>query len=164
MHPMMLGARARRNSGHLACARLSHRAPLAAGVLRAVARLVRVMQTVAAQSLVLDKRFRLPSVQGELDHLGSDVKGKCLFVAALGADSVEIIDLGARSDPGHPAARREPQRSRRARSHRAWRSNRAVRAALFNAVRGGALARWRAGRDWRLLHPLAHQRGIRGLT
>jgi len=36
------------------------------------------------------------SVDGRLDHLSADVKGMRLFVAALGNNSVEVIDLRAR--------------------------------------------------------------------
>src|SRR5882762_4425384 len=35
------------------------------------------------------------SVDGRLDHLSADVKGMRLFVAALGNNSVEVIDLRA---------------------------------------------------------------------
>ncbi len=37
----------------------------------------------------------LPDVKGRLDHLAVDVKGQRLFVAALGSDSVEVVDLAA---------------------------------------------------------------------
>src|SRR5437870_4968412 len=35
----------------------------------------------------------LPDVQGRIDHLSVDVKNQRLFVAALGNNTVEIIDL-----------------------------------------------------------------------
>lgn len=72
--------------------------------LLAAALLSLVVQPAAAQSLVLDRRIELPSVPGRLDHLGVDVEGERLFVAALGANSVEVIDLRA----GKRIARLQP--------------------------------------------------------
>jgi len=37
----------------------------------------------------------LDGVEGRIDHLGLDAKGKRLFVSALGNDTVEVIDLSA---------------------------------------------------------------------
>jgi hypothetical protein len=37
----------------------------------------------------------LDGVEGRIDHLGLDAKGKRLFVAALGNDTVEVVDLAA---------------------------------------------------------------------
>lgn len=37
----------------------------------------------------------LEGVEGRIDHIGLDVKGKRLFVAALGNDTVEVVDLAA---------------------------------------------------------------------
>ena len=46
----------------------------------------------------------LPGVQGRIDHLSADVKGQRLFVAALGNNTLEVLDLAAakrlRSIPG----------------------------------------------------------------
>ncbi len=41
------------------------------------------------------KPIPLPGVQGRIDHLSADVKGQRLFVAALGNNTVEVIDLKA---------------------------------------------------------------------
>ncbi len=46
-------------------------------------------------SLKLIKTIPLPEVKGRIDHLAIDVKGKRLFVAALGNNSVEVLDLNA---------------------------------------------------------------------
>ena len=46
-------------------------------------------------SLKLIKTIPLPDVKGRIDHLAIDVKGKRLFVAALGNNSVEVLDLNA---------------------------------------------------------------------
>lgn len=37
----------------------------------------------------------LPSVKGRIDHFGIDLKHRRLFVAALGNDTVEVVDLNA---------------------------------------------------------------------
>src|SRR5262249_53923896 len=49
----------------------------------------------AAAPLKLVGRIELPDVQGRIDHLSIDPKGRRLFVAALGNDTVEVIDLAA---------------------------------------------------------------------
>ena len=57
-----------------------------------------VMATVlansqASQPLRLEKTIELPEVQGRIDHMSIDVKGQRLFVAALGNNTLEVIDL-----------------------------------------------------------------------
>ena len=37
----------------------------------------------------------LPNVEGRIDHFGVDVQGQRLFVAALGNNTVEVLDLRA---------------------------------------------------------------------
>src|SRR6266851_3791457 len=37
----------------------------------------------------------LGGVEGRIDHFGIDAKGKRLFVAALGNDTVEVVDMVA---------------------------------------------------------------------
>ncbi len=49
----------------------------------------------AAQPLRLEKTIEMPDVQGRIDHLSVDVKGQRLFVAALGNNTLEVIDLKA---------------------------------------------------------------------
>src|ERR1043165_2364621 len=46
--------------------------------------LLRQMQTIS-----------LPNVEGRIDHLGVDIQGQRLFVAALGNNTVEVLDLRA---------------------------------------------------------------------
>ena len=48
---------------------------------------------LAAQPLTLLKTIPLGSIQGRIDHLGVDVAGKRVFVAALGQNAVEVVDL-----------------------------------------------------------------------
>jgi WD40 repeat protein len=46
-----------------------------------------------AASEVPDQTIELPGVRGRIDHLAVDTLGKKLFVAALGNNSLEVIDL-----------------------------------------------------------------------
>lgn len=57
-----------------------------------------LVSTVSAQHLAplrLIQTIPMPNVMGRIDHFGIDVKGKRLFVAALGENqnTVEVIDL-----------------------------------------------------------------------
>lgn len=52
--------------------------------------------SVGAQSMAplrLEKTIDLPDVQGRIDHFSIDLKNRRLFMAALGNDTVEVIDL-----------------------------------------------------------------------
>jgi hypothetical protein len=71
--------------------------------------LLLLLQSVAAQSLVLEHTFALPAVQGRLDHMDLDAAGDRLFLAALGADSVEVIDLKAGQRLARLRSLHEPQ-------------------------------------------------------
>ena len=62
-----------------------------------------------AQSLVLDRTIALPSVHGRIDHLAVDAQGARLFVAALGSDSLEIVDLHAGTRVDRITSLHEPQ-------------------------------------------------------
>src|SRR6476620_8660032 len=44
-------------------------------------------------SLRLIQTIPLPGVEGRIDHLAVDLKGQRLFIAALGNNTVEIVDL-----------------------------------------------------------------------
>jgi WD40 repeat protein len=46
-------------------------------------------------SLKLIQMIPLPDVKGRIDHLDIDTKGRRLFVAALGNNTVEVLDLNA---------------------------------------------------------------------
>src|SRR3984893_1284102 len=50
-------------------------------------------QSGASEPLKLEATIRMPDVQGRIDHLSIDLKGQRLFVAALGNNSLEIVDL-----------------------------------------------------------------------
>src|SRR6266481_3970419 len=51
----------------------------------------------------------LSGVEGRIDHFGIDAKGKRLFVAALGNDNVEVVDLAAGKVTQHIRNLRAPQ-------------------------------------------------------
>ena len=59
---------------------------------------LRMVQTIA-----------LPNLEGRIDHMAVDVKGQRLFIAALGNDSVEILDLNAGKHFKSIAGLHEPQ-------------------------------------------------------
>lgn len=50
---------------------------------------------VAEPVLKLAKTIPLPDVRGRIDHMALDAKGRRLFVAALGNNTVEVVDLDA---------------------------------------------------------------------
>src|SRR5262245_20343602 len=52
------------------------------------------LMATAPAPLLLERKIELPDVQGRIDHLPIDVPGKRLFLAALGNDTVEVIDFG----------------------------------------------------------------------
>lgn len=54
-----------------------------------------VVSCFATAALTLFKTIPLPDVRGRIDHFALDAKDKKLFVAALGNDTVEVIDLAA---------------------------------------------------------------------
>jgi hypothetical protein len=58
---------------------------------------------------MLDRRIELPSVRGRIDHMAVDSDGQRLFVAALGSDSLEVVDLQAGRRVDRITALHEPQ-------------------------------------------------------
>jgi DNA-binding beta-propeller fold protein YncE len=67
------------------------------------------VQAAGAEPLRLDARIALPEVRGRIDHLAIDSAHRRLFVAALGSDSVEVIDLDAARRVERLRNLREPQ-------------------------------------------------------
>jgi DNA-binding beta-propeller fold protein YncE len=51
----------------------------------------------------------LPNVEGRIDHMAVDVKGQRLFIAALGNNSVEILDLNTGTHLKRVSGLHEPQ-------------------------------------------------------
>ncbi len=62
-----------------------------------------------AQSLTLERQIELPLVRGRIDHMAVDADGQRLFVAALGSDSLEVIDLNAGRRVERITSLHEPQ-------------------------------------------------------
>src|SRR5574341_1032936 len=52
-------------------------------------------QAQDALPLRLGQTIPLPDVEGRIDHMAIDVRGQRLFIAALGNNSVEVLDLRA---------------------------------------------------------------------
>src|SRR5712671_190361 len=49
----------------------------------------------ATAPLTLEKTIPLEKVEGRIDHMAADVAGQRLFIAALGNNTVEVVDLKA---------------------------------------------------------------------
>ena len=49
----------------------------------------------AQDALTLDKTIPMPKVEGRIDHMAADAAGQRLFIAALGNNTVEVLDLKA---------------------------------------------------------------------
>lgn len=62
-----------------------------------------------ADPLTLDSRVELPGTSGRLDHLTIDASTHRLYVAALGADLIEVVDLDAMRRAFQLHATGEPQ-------------------------------------------------------
>jgi len=75
-----------------------------------VAMLAVASALVAAEPpLVLLHSIDLPGVEGRIDHLSIDRDQNRLFVAALGNNSIEVVDLAARARARSLGGFREPQ-------------------------------------------------------
>src|SRR5690242_13912777 len=61
------------------------------------------------QPLSFERAIPLPRVEGRIDHLAFDPATKRLFVAALGNNSVEVIDLNVGALVASLPGFREPQ-------------------------------------------------------
>src|SRR5712692_372946 len=71
--------------------------------------LVTALSSSAQEPLTLVGSIDLPRVEGRIDHLAFDAAGQRLFVAALGNNTVEVLDLKAGSHLKRLPAFREPQ-------------------------------------------------------
>jgi len=67
------------------------------------------LQAAETNALTLVKTIPLPEVRGRIDHFALDPKGERLFVAALGNDSVEVINLASGKRATSIAGCSEPQ-------------------------------------------------------
>ena len=59
--------------------------------------------------LVLVRTIELPNVDGRIDHLAADLVALRLYVAALGNNTVEVLDLKNGTHEKSLAGFREPQ-------------------------------------------------------
>lgn len=59
--------------------------------------------------LKLIQTIPLPNVEGRIDHMAMDIAGQRLFVAALGNNTVEVVDLKAGKDVQSLSGFAEPQ-------------------------------------------------------
>src|SRR5215510_11531964 len=59
--------------------------------------------------LTLIQTIPLPGVEGRIDHLSVDLKGQRLFIAALGNNTLEVVDLAQGKRIRSIAGLREPQ-------------------------------------------------------
>jgi DNA-binding beta-propeller fold protein YncE len=75
----------------------------------AVVTLVLAWATAAAAPLELVATIAMPGVKGRIDHFAVDVKGRRLFIAALGNDTVEVLDIGANRHAKSLTGFNEPQ-------------------------------------------------------
>jgi len=55
----------------------------------------RAMMAAAAPPLRLEHKLEMPDVDGRIDHLSIDLKTGRLFMAALGNDTIEVLDTSA---------------------------------------------------------------------
>jgi DNA-binding beta-propeller fold protein YncE len=62
-----------------------------------------------AQPFQLEKTIPLPGVEGRIDHMAVDAAGKRLIVAALGNNTVEVIDIAGAKRIQTLTGMREPQ-------------------------------------------------------
>ena len=65
--------------------------------------------SAAEAPLVLERTIPLDNVTGRIDHMAIDVAGRRLFVAELGNDSVDVVDLRAGTVAGRIEGLKEPQ-------------------------------------------------------
>jgi DNA-binding beta-propeller fold protein YncE len=66
-------------------------------------------QAEESPSLRLVQTIPLPNVEGRIDHLAVDLKGQRLFIAALGNNTVEVLDLRAGKRTQSISGLHEPQ-------------------------------------------------------
>src|SRR3954451_12189716 len=63
----------------------------------------------AAPPVELLTTIELPNVGGRIDHLAADVEGKRIFVAALGNNTLEVVDVAANKVVHTISGLHEPQ-------------------------------------------------------
>src|SRR5438477_2030870 len=71
--------------------------------------LISLQSTPGQEPLSLVRTIDLPRVEGRIDHLAFDGAGQRLFVAALGNNTVEVLDLKGNTDIKSLPGFHEPQ-------------------------------------------------------
>src|SRR5437764_14709764 len=71
--------------------------------------LVATLSSSAQEPLTLVRSIDLPRVEGRIDHMAFDAAGQRLYVAALGNNTVEVLDLKSGSHVKSLPGFREPQ-------------------------------------------------------
>jgi DNA-binding beta-propeller fold protein YncE len=66
-------------------------------------------QAEESPSLRMVQTIPLPNVEGRIDHMAVDLKGQRLFIAALGNNTVEVVDLRAGKRTQSISGLHEPQ-------------------------------------------------------
>src|SRR4051812_12080044 len=66
---------------------------LAGRVCIVILSMAAVPRCYSAEPLRLERTIALEGVKGRIDHLAVDVKNQRLFIAALGNNTLEVIDL-----------------------------------------------------------------------
>ena len=59
--------------------------------------------------LTYSRTIELPNVEGRIDHMSIDIKSNRLFIAALGNNSIEVVDLKSGKDIHSITGLKEPQ-------------------------------------------------------
>src|SRR5262249_2973339 len=67
------------------------------------------LQDRVSAMLTLGQTIPLHGVEGRIDHLAVDLEGRRLFVAALGNNTLEVIDLAEGKQAARVTGFREPQ-------------------------------------------------------
>lgn len=75
----------------------------------AAAGLVAATPALAEPPLVVESRIALPAVSGRVDHMAVDVARKRLFVAEIGNNSLDVVDLAAGRRASRITGLAEPQ-------------------------------------------------------
>src|ERR1700733_11805038 len=66
-------------------------------------------QETGKQLITLEKEIALPNVKGRIDHIDINIKDQIAYVAALGNNTLEIVDLKSGKVPGSSRGLDEPQ-------------------------------------------------------
>jgi hypothetical protein len=66
-------------------------------------------QEIGKQYLILEKEIALPNIKGRIDHIDINIKDQIAYVAALGNNTLEVVDLKNGKVTGSISGLDEPQ-------------------------------------------------------